>query len=69
MRKEALYKADPEASCFDQPPMSLTPTQSGSNIDEEVEIIVRDVRYLLMPNQENVWRHQVRKPSAYCFRL
>ena len=67
MRKEASYKADADAICFHQTPMSLgRPTLSGNSIDEEVEVTVGDVRYLLIPNQENVVRPQIQRPSADC---
>ena len=70
MRKEASYKADADASCFHQITMSFSrPTLSGNSIDEEVEVTVGGARYLLIPNQENVVRLQIRRPSANCSRF
>lgn len=66
MRKETPYeyKADATASRFHQPPMSSTrPTLPGNNVDEEIQVSVGDVRYLLIPNKENVLRRQVKKNS------
>ena len=57
MRKETSYTVDADASCLRQPPMSMNrPTLSGNDIDGEIEVIVGDIRYLLIPNQENVLR-------------
>lgn len=65
MRKPALYKADANTSHFQRSPMSSNrPIESGVSVDEEVEITVGDVHYLLIPNQEVVICCQVRRRNA-----
>ena len=70
MRDLDLYRAAVETSHMNLSTMSLDELRlSSSGIDEEIEISVGDVQYLLVADEQNVQHHKVRKLPANLARI